>query len=110
MDSLSIDTLAGEIYHGFLKPSAEAAEWHDRYKWLNRAAGAISGMARILEQVRLAGLPVGRSAIAQVIADRATDLVDIEEPGTEANRAKVVKGLDKRVAKCLLALEGTVVS
>jgi hypothetical protein len=115
MDPLSIEGLAQEVYRGFLVPSVNATEWHDRYKWLNRAAGEISGMARVLDHFAatvpvFAQFPDGRAAIAQAIADRATNLVDLEEPGTEANRRKVVEGLTKRVAKCLLALEGTVIS
>lgn len=105
MDSLSIDTLAGKIAAGFLKPAAliPAKQWRERYKHINRAAGVVAGYA-------MAADPQNPTAAAQVVTDRALLVFAVGEWADRKTIGTLSYGLAKRVAKCLLALEGTVVS
>lgn len=107
MDPLNIQDTAARIYAGFLVHAAEtpAADWHEFYKWINRAAGVIAGHAHC-------GAIVARQlppeVIAEQVADAALALLDTHKPGSAEARRKIAgpKGLCPRVVKCLAAMEG----
>lgn len=105
MDPLSIDTLAGKISTGFLKPAAliPAKQWRERYKLINRAAGVVAGWA-------MAADPENPTAAAQEVADRALLVFAVGEWADQKTIGTLSYGLAKRVAKCLLALEGVEVT
>lgn len=112
MDPLQ-EQIAQEIYRGFAVPSIQAADWHDRYKWMNRAAGAIAGAARVMAHL----LEVERSAVAEELCSMVLKLAGEQFPlpklwlkrseftTEQEGRKRLEDGLPERVAKCLLALD-----
>lgn len=105
MDPLNIQDTASRVYAGFLVHAAEtpAADWHEFYKWINRAAGVIAGHAHC---AATAARP--SEMIAEQVADAALALLDTHKPGSPQARRKIAgpKGLAPRLVKCLAAMEG----
>ncbi len=115
-DPLNTQQAAERIYHGLLVPAAEtpAKDWHEFYKWINRAAGAIAGhslaVAAGFEDRAGAGLG-GRltpEMVAQQLVEAVFILLDAHQPGLRDSREKIQgpKGLSVRVVKCLASLQG----
>jgi len=104
-DPLNTQQAAERIYHGLLVPAAEtpAKDWHEFYKWINRAAGAIAG-----HSLAVAGGRLTPEQVAQQITEAAFILLDAHQPGLRDSREKIQgpKGLSVRVVKCLAALQG----
>lgn len=107
MDPLNIQDTAARVYAGFLVHAAEtpAADWHEFYKWINRAAGVIAGHAHAASTMACQLPP---EMIAEKVADAVLALLDTHKPGSPEARRKIAgpKGLAPRLVKCLAAMEG----
>lgn len=107
LDPLNIQDTASRVYEGFLVHAAEtpADDWHEFYKWINRAAGVITGHAHCAAAV---ARQLPSEVIAEQVANAALALLDTHKPGSAEARRKIAgpKGLAPRLVKCIAAMEG----
>lgn len=93
--------LAARIVRAYMQPAAAmtGAEWRERWKKVNRAAGAIAATSLMAYLT-----PAAAVSEAQRMTDEVQGLFLRSDGSATSERKMLMDGLRKRVAECLVEM------